>query len=416
MAGTNLNETVSSGYSRSDYIGDKRQSSGYRPRKTGVKRRGNGSGTVEKTKNRRNPYKAKVPTECYTDRNGRTQVRYKTIGSFPTKGLADEALAEYLRNPYDLNSSIVTFQDLYQAWSAEYFRTLSSSSSIRTVTSAYAYCGRLYQMRIREIGIGHIKDAMNSGYVYETRGKNKGKKKYASAGTKERIKSLCNLMFDYALERNLVSTNPARAFKIDKLLREIDENAKKKKPFGNAEVALLWKYQKTIPFADMVLIGIYTGFRPQELLQLRTDHIFLDENYMVGGMKTVNGTNRMVPIHPMIRELVVGRYQQAVDLYHSDFLFNLPTGSTSNLFTYDTYKTRFQNVMEALNLTGFTPHCTRHTFATQAEVCGLRERAIKLILGHSLKADVTDYHYKHTNVEYLYQEICKLSFEEGAYE
>lgn len=416
MAGTNLNETVSSGYSRSDYIGDKRQSSGYRPRKTGVKRRGNGSGTVEKTKNRRNPYKAKVPTECYTDRNGRTQVRYKTIGSFPTKGLADEALAEYLRNPYDLNSSIVTFQDLYQAWSAEYFRTLSSSSSIRTVTSAYAYCGRLYQMRIREIGIGHIKDAMNSGYVYETRGKNKGKKKYASAGTKERIKSLCNLMFDYALERNLVSSNPARAFKIDKLLREIDENAKKKKPFGNAEVALLWKYQKTIPFADMVLIGIYTGFRPQELLQLRTDHIFLDENYMVGGMKTVNGTNRMVPIHPMIRELVVGRYRQAVDLYHSDFLFNLPTGSTSNLFTYDTYKTRFQNVMEALNLTGFTPHCTRHTFATQAEVCGLRERAIKLILGHSLKADVTDYHYKHTDVEYLYQEICKLSFEEGAYE
>lgn len=266
MAGANLNETASSGYSRSDYIGEKRQSSGYRPRKTGIKRRGNGSGTVEKTKNRRNPYKAKVPTECYTDRNGRTQVRYKTIGSFPTKGLADEALAEYMRNPYDLNSSIVTFQDLYQVWSAEYFQTLSSSSSIRTVTSAYAYCGRLYHMRIQEIGIGHIKDAMNSGYVYETRGKNKGKKKYASVGTKERIKSLCNLMFDYALERNLVSSNPARAFKIDKLLQEIDENAKKKKPFSNAEVALLWKYQKTIPFADIVLIGIYTGFRPQELL------------------------------------------------------------------------------------------------------------------------------------------------------
>lgn len=137
---------------------------------------------------------------------------------------------------------------------------------------------------------------------------------------------------------------------------------------------------------------------------------------MVGGMKTVNGTNRMVPIHPRIRELVVGRYQQAAELYHSDFLFNLPTGSTSKPFTYDTYKTRFQNVMEVLNLTGYTPHCTRHTFATQAEVCGLREMAIKLILGHSLKADVTDYHYKHTDVEYLYQEICKLSFEEGAYE
>ena len=410
-------ESHSSGYKRSDYMNDSRKFDVRHQKKTGIKKRGNGRGTVEKTHNKRNPFKAKVPISCYTDKKGRTQVRYKTIGSFPTKGLADEALTEYLRTPYDLTSEIVTFQDLYKAWSEEYFRTLSSNSSIRTVTSAYAYCSSLYHMRIREIGIGHIKDAMNYGYVIETRGKNKGKKKYASPGTKERIKSLCNLMFDYALERNLVFSNPARAFKIDKLLQEIEENAKKKKPFCDADVALLWKYCKMVPFADMVLIGIYTGFRPQELLQIKTENVFLDEQYMIGGMKTCNGTNRIVPIHPMIQKLVAYRYQQAREVYHSDFLFNLPTGSVSKPFTYDTYKTCFRNIMETLNLSGFTPHCTRHTFATQAEVCGLRERAIKLMMGHSLKADVTDYHYKHTDVEYLYQEICKITFDgEGFYE
>ncbi|MBE5951703.1 MAG: hypothetical protein E7260_08955 [Lachnospiraceae bacterium] len=31
---------------------------------------------------------------------------------------------------------------------------------MRTVTSAYAYCSGLYDMSIRNIGPGHIKDAM----------------------------------------------------------------------------------------------------------------------------------------------------------------------------------------------------------------------------------------------------------------
>ena len=188
-------------YKRADYVSEKKIGvSGKRQKKPGSRKRGNGRGTVERTKNKLNPFKAKVPVEVYIDKKGKPQVRYKSIGSFPTKGLADEALAEYNRTPYDLSSKISTFQDLYKAWSAEYFETLSSDSSIRTVTSAYAYCSGLYYMKIRQIGAGHIKDAMNHGYVIETRGKNKGQRKYASPCTQERIKSMCNLMFDYALE------------------------------------------------------------------------------------------------------------------------------------------------------------------------------------------------------------------------
>lgn len=203
--------------------------------------------------------------ETYIDKKGKIQVKYKSIGTFQTKGSAEEALAEYNRTPYDLSNKVSTFQELYKAWSSEYFPKLTNESSIRTVTSAYAYCSGLYNMKIRQIGVGHIKDAMNYGYVIEKRGKNKGQRKYASPCTKERIKSLCNLMFDYALERNLVLTNPARAFKLDKLLEEIEVKSKRKKPFNEEEVALLWEYHETIPFADMILVGIYSGFRPQEL-------------------------------------------------------------------------------------------------------------------------------------------------------
>ena len=401
-------------FKRSDYVTNKKNCGTHkRDKKSGTRKRGNGKGTVERTNNKQNPFKAKVPVEVYIDKKGKLQVKYKSIGSFPTKGLANEALAEYNRTPYDLSSKISTFQDLYEVWSEEYFKTLTSDSSIRTITSAYAYCSGLYYMKIRQIGAGHIKDAMNHGYIIETRGKNKGQRKYASPCTQERIKSMCNLMFDYALERNLILTNPARAFKIDKLIKEIDQNAKKKKPFSDAEVRLLWEYHEMIPFADIILIGIYSGFRPQELVLLRTENIFLEEGYMIGGMKTSNGTNRAVPIHPKIKELVAFRYHQATDLYQSSFLFNIQYGSSYKPFSYDTYEGRFHNVMDALNLSGFTPHCTRHTFATQAEICGLRERAIKMMMGHSLKEDVTNHHYKHTGFDYLYQEICKITFEGG---
>ena len=289
-------------------------------------RRENGRGTVEKTNSKKNPFKAKVPVGTKIDKNGKTQAVYKTLGTFPTREEAENALADFSRTPYDITNSVKTFADLYEAWSKYYFSTLKGDSSMRTVTSAYAYCSGLYDMPVRKIGPGHIRDAMEQGYVIPTTGKDKGQKRYASINTQERIKSMCNLMFDYALERNLVLTNPARAFKIDKLLQEIEQKTKKKKPFSDADVELLWEYHEMVPFADIVLIGIYSGFRPQELVLLRTENVFLNEGYIIGGIKTSNGIDRVVPIHPKIKELVAFRYQQATELYHSEFLLNIPYG------------------------------------------------------------------------------------------
>ena len=48
----------------------------------------------------------------------------------------------------------------------------------------------------------------------------------------------------------------------------------------------------------MILVGIYSGWRPQELATLKTADIDLEANTMKGGMKTDAGKNRVVPIHP----------------------------------------------------------------------------------------------------------------------
>lgn len=59
-----------------------------------------------------------------------------------------------------------------------------------------------------------------------------------------------------------------------------------------------------IPFANLVLFVIYSGFRPTELTLIKNENVHLKEGNIVGGMKTKAGTDRGVPIHPKIREIV----------------------------------------------------------------------------------------------------------------
>lgn len=96
----------------------------------------------------------------------------------------------------------------------------------------------------------------------------------------------------------------------------------------------LWHHSDKIPFVDTVLIGIYTGWRPQELSILRLEDIDLEGNTFFGGLKTEAGRNRYVPIHPLIRDLVCIRYKEAAEM-GSEYLFNDPEGRQGMVMNYD---------------------------------------------------------------------------------
>lgn len=110
------------------------------------------------------------------------------------------------------------------------------------------------------------------------------------------------------------------------------------------------------PFASMILIGIYTGWRPQELAILKTNDIDIENRTMLGGLKTDAGKNRIVPIHPKIIPLVESYYNKNNELLFNDF-----TGQQGSSMTYEKYRGRFNKVMERLKM-NHRPHDTRHTF------------------------------------------------------
>lgn len=74
---------------------------------------------------------------------------------FKTYNEAYMALIEYHKNPYDLDSTI-TMEELFDKWFNEYSKTLSSKSSARTITSAWAYCSSIKNMSVNTIRVRHL--------------------------------------------------------------------------------------------------------------------------------------------------------------------------------------------------------------------------------------------------------------------
>ena len=374
-------------------------------------KRGRGEGSVTYDR-RRKRYRARVTIGWETnEETGRTKQIVKTLGSnYKTKGEATSALAEYLKNPYDLNNKDITFEQLYKKWFDEYIDTDEHESIKYRVKAAYRYCSLIYKKKFREITIIDMKDCIYKGTATCVRGKYKGEQRLASPQSKEIIKYLFNHIYDYALEARLVERNYAREFTLDKkVFQEKEKNYKSKVPFSKEEIDKLWKSIEFVPFADMIVYACYSGWRPTELIKLKIKDVDLKNGFVKGGMKTNAGKNRLVPIRPLVSSIVEKYYKEAKSV-GSDYLFNDVNNKFGIGLSYDQYLSRFNKVMNALHFrTEITPHYTRHTFITKAKSreVNMNEYVLKIIVGHDV-GDLTEHVYTHRELNDLKEEMCKI--------
>jgi len=344
----------------------------------------NGFGRITKIKGRLNrPYRAMVTIG--KDEYGRPIGKLlQPKAYFKTYNEAYQALAEYNRDPYDL--SVTTLEDIYNAWSEKYFPTVAKSTRERIVI-AWKYSSMIKDMNIREIRIRHLKRCLDEGYMIKY-----GKKQHPPDGMKGPIKSLWNQLFEYAIEYEYVSRN---------IVKDLKTNSKKTytppahSSYTPEELEILWKY-KTEFVPAFTLVQCYSGFRPGELLALARDNIHLDQNIMIGGMKTAAGTNRIVPIHPKIKKII------------ESFLSDEDGTLLINNVSYKQYYYLFKrSMLDVLGTDTHKPHDGRKTFATLAKKNELDEYAIKHIMGHTI-SDITESVYTERDPQWLYKEICKI--------
>lgn len=370
------------------------------------KRLPNGFGQISEIKNYnlRNRFRVMIPVGKKS--NGRIISKLlKPQAYFKTYNEAYAALVEYNKNPYDLIDDITVYK-LYERWTNDYFKQLNSASSQRTITSAWSYCNSVYDMRVKDIRARHIKGCMEEGFIETKNGLKK-----PTAGVKSRIKSMFNLMLDYALEYEIVDKNYSRTFSLsDEVIDEMNSAKRLHISFTDEEMEKLWKYEPTSKNVKIILFQCYSGWRPQELGLLKLTNVDLKNDIIIGGMKTKAGTDRIVPIHKKIKDIVKFLYDEAIEL-NSEYLINCTdtkTHTNSYRFTYDKYLHRFRKVIDELELNPeHRPHDPRKHFVTMAKKYNVDEYAIKYIVGHAI-SDITEKVYTDRKDEWLKEEIAKI--------
>lgn len=338
----------------------------------------NGYGSIYKLSGkRRKPWIVRKTVKLTIDiETGKAKQEYETIGYYATRPEAIKALADYNTNPYDIGASTLTFAEMYEKWSNERFNKLSKSS-IKLHIMAYKILSPIHGMKFIDIKKSHMQNVIDTcGKKFETLSK---------------VKLLLNQLFNFAIENDITNKNYSKFVDIGKNEEETD-----RKPFTEKEIDILWENLGIIESIDTILIMIYTGLRPGELILIKNDNIDIEKRIMKGGIKTRAGKNRTIPINKKILPLIKNRMSIL-----NEFLIINDKKKQMSYFTY--YNCHFKKIMEQLQME-HKPHDCRHTFATLMDNAEANKLCIKKIMGHASQ-DLTDQIYTHKEIEELLKAI-----------
>lgn len=107
---------------------------------------------------------------------------------------------------------------------------------------------------------------------------------------------------------------------------------------------------------------------------------------MRGGVKSEAGKNRIVPIHPLIFDLLKKRMDSEEEYIYKKTLF--------------CFRDIFKKAMAKLGMDHIV-HETRHTFRSLLDSAGGNKICIDLIMGHSIQGGTGEKVYTHKTVEDL---------------
>lgn len=378
---------------------------GYPLKPSAIKRRAkrnhrrlpNGFGQISKLPgNLKKPYRAMVTIG--TKGNGRPRVTtLKPEGYFRTYNEAYEALLKYNKNPYDLSKDDLTIEELYEKWLKEKAPELKKPQSLNRDISSFKYAAPIYKVKVRDLRKYQVKELLSNAEV-------DGKK--ISPVVSITLRGLLNQMMDFAVEEDLVDRNIVRDISVQAYTKRAAENRRSHLSFTSDEMIKLWN-NSSDPFVRVILIGCYTGFRPNELVGLKIEDIDLNENIMRGGSKTKAGLNRIVPVHDRIFQFIKDFYDESVAI-GSEYLFSFNHSKRTSHLQYEVYKLRFHMICDRLHLNPeHSAHDTRVQFVTMCKKYNVDEYAIKYMVGHSIK-DLTERVYTKREISWLQTELKKI--------
>lgn len=274
-----------------------------------------------------------------------------------------------------------SFAQVYERY-IQFVKSLNkppSEASMKAYKTGFNLWSDVHDIRFRSVTTKMLQDCLT-------------KHGNLSKASVTRMITILKKMFKFALAHQITDTDLSPYL----FSEHTDEKKIVHTIYTDDEIEMLWK--SNTEAAKVMLILIFTGLRCSEFLLLENANIHLDERYLVGGIKTAAGRNRIVPIHKRIDPIMR-------EFYNPDEKYFFPNAN-GNAMLYSHFKdNKWAEYRKELNTTHYTHDC-RHTCATKLELAGVSDFHKKLILGHSIR-DVTNGIYTHIPKETLIADIDK---------
>lgn len=322
--------------------------------------RGNGMGTAYK---RGKTWTGQASGYSYTvtKEDGTKAIRWKrpTKGGFRTK---KEALLWAASYRGDADSPLPTLLDLWDGYSNNDMTRLSNDKQ-----TAYKIARRrlesIISRRIDTLTVDDLQDVVNA----ET-------STYYPA---KDMRDLISNLYKRAMASN--SNNGRIALNLAKFIVLPQNEEKEAEPFTQDEVSKIWaQYDTGDVFAGYILLLIYTGMMPIELMSCKRDMIDLDKCEIFGcGHKTAQRKKEYAIVFPdFLRPVVEQLMQQVPPKGRADLGKLLPMNKDNFYKTY--YAT-----LESAGVRKLPPYSCRHTYGTEAVKLAVPPAVIKQMLRHA---------------------------------
>ena len=340
-------------------------------------RRANGQGSVYKMSgNRRKPWRAMISK----GKNISGYSKRVDLGCFATRIEAEAAIRQYLDAPIEKPN--ITLGELHEEWKAIKYASGISKQTQDSYNAAWKSLSLLENYKVKDIRTGQLQAVVDSC----TNG----------ASSKNNIRVLAGMLFKYAMQNDIISKNYAEFIVMPK-------SEKKERPhFTEMERKKIEDAVKNnVPWADTILILIYTGLRVNELLQMTPFSVVYDNEkpaFLRGGLKTVAGKNRIVPLHKKI----VPYIEKWLDKIGKTIICT----DNGDPVPYSQYIIKFKECLQDIGIRVLTPHATRHTWFSMTNAAGIND-AVRQVIGGHAAAEITK-QYTHPEMNELYAAINSL--------
>ena len=358
----------------------------------------NGYGNISKLSGkRRNPWRVRKTNGWVIDeKTNKLKQQYITIGYYPTRQTALQALSSFNADPSDLSLRNMTFAEVYEKWSEKKY-TQISESNISGYKAAYKICEPLYNTKFCDIKLPHLQR------IVDNSGKN--------PPTLKKLKIFLNQMFDYAVKNSIITKDE---HKVEFLEIGKGTQSTLHYRFTYAEIEKLWEWAPGNEYVQLILMLIYSGVRPGELFNLRSELVDLEAKYFtVEKGKNVNAA-RKVPIHESTLPFFEHWKSKGTPYLLTNVSggkFNFDTNHRSYMDSYWIPLLSDIGILEYTNEKGelaeHLPDDTRHTFTTMWKEKHLDEAMRRKIQGHSGKG-IGELVYTHFELAKLSEELNKL--------